>query len=51
VVGVDVGLKDLLVVATPDGGEVDRIPAPKPLVASTPHTSKTGTASLQGEAA
>jgi putative transposase len=34
VVGVDVGLKDLLVVATPDGGEVDRIPAPKPLVAA-----------------
>jgi putative transposase len=31
VVGVDVGVKDLLVVATPDGVEVDRIPAPKPL--------------------
>jgi putative transposase len=32
VVGVDVGVKDLLVVATPDGEEVGRIPAPKPLV-------------------
>jgi putative transposase len=31
VVGVDVGVKDLLVVATPEGVEVDRIPAPKPL--------------------
>ena len=31
VVGVDVGVKDLLVVATADGVEVDRIPAPKPL--------------------
>ncbi len=31
VVGVDVGVKDLLVVASPDGVEVDRIPAPKPL--------------------
>lgn len=31
VVGVDVGVKDLLVVATPDGIEVDRIPAPKSL--------------------
>jgi putative transposase len=31
VVGVDVGVKDLLVVATPDGAEVDRIAAPKPL--------------------
>jgi putative transposase len=31
VVGVDVGVKDLLVVATPDGEEVDRIAAPKPL--------------------
>jgi putative transposase len=31
VVGVDVGVKELLVVATPDGMEVDRIPAPKPL--------------------
>jgi putative transposase len=30
-VGVDVGVKDLLVVATADGAEVDRIPAPKPL--------------------
>jgi putative transposase len=34
VVGVDVGVRDLLVVATPDGVEVDRIPAPKPLVAA-----------------
>jgi putative transposase len=34
VVGVDVGVKDLLVVATPDGVEVDRIPAPKPLTAA-----------------
>jgi putative transposase len=31
VVGADVGVKDLLVVATPDGREVERIPAPKPL--------------------
>jgi putative transposase len=31
VVGVDVGVNDLLVVATADGVEVDRIPAPKPL--------------------
>ncbi|MGH3554500.1 MAG: helix-turn-helix domain-containing protein, partial [Mycobacterium sp.] len=31
VVGVDVGVKDLLVVATPDGEEVARIAAPKPL--------------------
>jgi putative transposase len=30
-VGVDVGVKDLLVVASPDGVEVARIPAPKPL--------------------
>jgi putative transposase len=34
VVGADVGVKDLLVVASPDGDEVDRIPAPKPLVAA-----------------
>jgi putative transposase len=34
VVGVDVGVRDLLVVATGDGVEVDRIPAPKPLVAA-----------------
>jgi putative transposase len=34
VVGVDVGVKDLLVVATGDGVEVDRIPAPKPVVAA-----------------
>ncbi len=31
VVGVDVGVRDLLVVATPDGVEVDRVAAPKPL--------------------
>jgi putative transposase len=31
VVGVDVGVKDLLVVATPDGAQVARIAAPKPL--------------------
>ena len=31
VVGVDVGVKDLIVVATPDGAEVARIAAPKPL--------------------
>ena len=31
VVGVDVGVKDLLVVATPDGAEVARVAAPKPL--------------------
>ena len=31
VVGIDVGVHDLLVVATSDGKEVDRIPAPKPL--------------------
>lgn len=31
VVGVDVGVRDLLVAATPDGVEVDRMAAPKPL--------------------
>ncbi len=31
VIGVDVGVKDLLVVATPDGVQVDLIVAPKPL--------------------
>lgn len=31
VVGVDIGVRDLLVVATPDGVEVARIAAPKPL--------------------
>jgi transposase len=36
VVGVDVGVKDLLVVASPDGVEVDRVPAPKPLVFAQP---------------
>ena len=30
-VGVDVGVKDLLVVANPDGVEVARVAAPKPL--------------------
>ena len=34
VVGVDVGVKDLLVVAAPEGVEVERIPAPKPLSAA-----------------
>lgn len=34
VVGVDAGVKDLLVVATPEGIEVDRIAAPKPLTAA-----------------
>jgi putative transposase len=34
VVGVDVGVKDLLVVATTDGVEVDRIVAPKSLDAA-----------------
>ena len=31
VVGVDVGVKDLLVVASADGAQVDRVAAPKPL--------------------
>jgi putative transposase len=31
VVGVDLGVRDLLVAATPDGQEVARIPAPNPL--------------------
>jgi putative transposase len=34
VVGVDVGVRDLLVVATPGGVEVDRVAAPKPLTAA-----------------
>ena len=34
VVGVDAGVKDLLVVSTPEGTEVDRVPAPKPLTAA-----------------
>lgn len=34
IVGVDAGVKDLLVVAAPDGTEVDRIQAPKPLAAA-----------------
>ncbi|MFC7422405.1 IS607 family element RNA-guided endonuclease TnpB [Nocardia tengchongensis] len=33
IVGVDVGVRDLLVVAAPDGTEVDRVPAPRPLAA------------------
>lgn len=33
-VGVDVGVRDVLVVATPEGVEVDRIQAPKPLTAA-----------------
>jgi len=33
VVGVDAGVKDLLVIAAPDGTAVDRVPAPKPLKA------------------
>ncbi|MFE6921213.1 IS607 family element RNA-guided endonuclease TnpB [Nocardia sp. NPDC057663] len=31
VVGVDVGVKDLLVIAAPDGTELERVRAPKPL--------------------
>ena len=31
VVGVDLGVRDLLVVAAPDGGEVARVPAPRAL--------------------
>lgn len=36
VVGVDVGVKadSLLVIATPDGREINRVPAPKPLTAA-----------------
>ncbi|MEV6769876.1 IS607 family element RNA-guided endonuclease TnpB [Nocardia sp. NPDC051030] len=34
VVGVDLGVKDLLVVAAPDGTELMRRPAPKPLAAA-----------------
>ncbi|WP_446223647.1 IS607 family element RNA-guided endonuclease TnpB [Nocardia sp. IBHARD005] len=34
VVGVDVGVKDLLVVAAADGTEIERVPAPKPLTAA-----------------
>src|SRR5205823_920193 len=33
-VGVDVGVRNLLVVATPDGTEVGRVPAPKSLAAA-----------------
>ena len=35
VVGIDLGVKDLLVVATPDGIELERIRAPKCLAAAT----------------
>jgi putative transposase len=35
-VGVDVGVKDLLVAATPDGREVARVPAPKAAAAAQP---------------
>lgn len=31
VIGVDAGVKDLLVIAAPDGTEIERVPAPKPL--------------------
>jgi putative transposase len=31
VIGVDLGVRDLLVAATPDGREIARIPAPRPL--------------------
>lgn len=31
VVGIDVGVKDLIVVAAPDGAEVERLPAPREL--------------------
>lgn len=34
IVGVDAGVKELLVVAAPDGTEIQRIPAPKPLKAA-----------------
>lgn len=34
IVGIDVGVKDLLVVAAPDGVEVERVSAPKPLTAA-----------------
>ncbi|CPV66368.1 IS607 family element RNA-guided endonuclease TnpB [Mycobacteroides abscessus] len=46
VVGVDLGVKDLLVIATPDGAEVDRIPAPKSL-----SHARSGLAVLQRRAA
>ncbi|MFI5720472.1 IS607 family element RNA-guided endonuclease TnpB [Nocardia sp. NPDC051750] len=36
VVGVDVGVKDLLVVGTPDGREIERVPAPKASTAVQP---------------
>jgi putative transposase len=36
VAGVDVGVKDLLVVGTPDGAEIDRVPAPKAAAAVQP---------------
>ncbi|MFE3321276.1 IS607 family element RNA-guided endonuclease TnpB [Nocardia sp. NPDC059195] len=34
IVGIDVGVKDLLVVAAPDGTEIERVVAPKPLTAA-----------------
>ena len=34
VVGIDLGVRDLVVVATPEGREVDRITAPRPLEAA-----------------
>jgi putative transposase len=34
VAGVDIGVRDLLVVAAPDGTEIDRVSAPKPLAAA-----------------
>jgi putative transposase len=34
IVGVDAGVRDLLVLAAPDGTEIERIPAPKPLKAA-----------------
>ena len=33
-VGIDLGVRDLVVIATPDGREVDRIVAPRPLEAA-----------------
>ncbi|MFE6925688.1 IS607 family element RNA-guided endonuclease TnpB [Nocardia sp. NPDC057663] len=34
IVGIDVGVKDLLVVAAPDSAEIERVSAPKPLTAA-----------------
>jgi putative transposase len=36
VVGADAGVKDLLVAGTPDGAEIDRVPAPKAAAAVRP---------------